>query len=135
MVSKQLINSGIRFLRDLQTDLGTEIGLAVWDKLREAMGDEISGQVLFGILKGNMGDTIRLESVVHGRLINTIKIVREFTGIGLKDAKDLVERVLYNPGHIEILHARRVNYDGLPIENIDLNHYIERLQNEGAKVS
>ena len=135
MVSEKLISSGIRFLRDLQTDLGTDIGLEVWDKIREAMGDEVAGQVLFGMIKGHNGNTLRLEAVTHGHLIQTIKLVREFTGIGLKDAKDLVERVLYNPGHTEILHARRTDYNGVVIDNIDLGHYIGRFQLEGANVS
>ena len=43
-VSNDLIRSGIRFLKDLQNDLGTEKGLEVWDKLRESMGDEEIGR-------------------------------------------------------------------------------------------
>ena len=93
-VSNDLIRSGIRFLKDLQNDLGTEKGLEVWDKLRESMGDEVAGQVLFGILRGTHSD-IRLTKIGPQK-IDAIKLVRECTGMGLKEAKDLVERVEYN---------------------------------------
>ena len=88
-VSNNLIRSGIRFLKDLQNDLGTEKGLEVWDKLRESMGDEVAGQVLFGILRGTHSD-IRLTKIGPQK-IDAIKLVRECTGMGLKEAKDLVD--------------------------------------------
>jgi hypothetical protein len=132
-ISRNLVNSGTRFLLDLQNDLGTEKGLEVWDKLREAMGDEIAGQVLFGILQGHTGNSICLEAVADGRVIEAIKLVREFTGMGLKDAKDLVERVRYNAGHVETMIGRDQDYNGHPIIH-DISAMIRRFEAVGCKV-
>lgn len=125
-VSDRLVRSGIRFLKDLQNDLGTEKGLEVWDKLREAMGDEVSGQVLFGILKGHHGNVIRLERVGENR-INPIKLVREITGVGLKEAKDMVESVCYNGRTVDL------ELYGASIDRVE--DYIRQFESFGCKVS
>ena len=123
-VSNDLIRSGIRFLKDLQNDLGTEKGLEVWDKLRESMGDEVAGQVLFGIIKGTHSD-IRLTKIGPQK-IDAIKLVRECTGMGLKEAKDLVERVEYNR------FPQDLNISNLPYEHFD--RYIRRFKEIGCEV-
>lgn len=125
MISDRLIRSGIRFLKDLQEDLGTDKGLEVWDKMREAMGDEVCGQVLFGIIKGHRGNTIRLVEV-GDRKIDAIKLVRECTGLGLKEAKDAVEYVQYGREFELILPV------GFTPENID--HYTRRFEDIGCRV-
>ena len=125
-VSDRLIRSGIRFLKDLQEDLGTEKGLEVWDKLREAMGDEVSGQVLFGILKGHRGNVIRLVHV-GDKKINAIKLVREVTGLGLKEAKDMVEAVAYNNRVVDLEMYNATE------ERVD--YYIREFEAIGCKVN
>lgn len=125
-VSDKLIRSGIRFLKDLQEDLGTDKGLAVWDKMREAMGDEVCGQVLFGIMKGHHGNVIRLEGI-GDQLIPPIKLVRECTGLGLKDAKDLVESVKFSGKAVDL------NLGGHSDSLID--DYYRRFEEIGCKVS
>jgi ribosomal protein L7/L12 len=124
-ISDRLIRSGIRFLKDLQEDMGTDKGLEVWDKMREAMGDEICGQVLFGIMKGHHGNVIRLISV-GDRKIDAIKLVRECTGLGLKEAKDLVESVQYNHKSADL------EMDDMSSTLID--QYCRRFEDIGCKV-
>lgn len=131
-VSDKLIRSGIRFLKDLQDDLGTEKGLAVWDKLREAMGDEVSGQVLFGILKGHRGNVIRLE-FVGDRRIDAVKLIRECTGFGLKEAKDIMDNVVAGrPQEFEV----GARYGITAVQDDDkIDYYVRQFENIGCKVS
>lgn len=124
-ISDRLIRSGIRFLKDLQEEMGTDKGLAVWDKMREAMGDEICGQVLFGIMKGHHGNTIRLVSIGEQK-INAIKLVRECTGIGLKEAKDLVEGVQWN--------GKSADLDMTGIGSGLIDQYCRRFEEIGCRV-
>lgn len=123
-ISNQLIRSGIRFLKDLQDELGTDKGLAVWDKMREAMGDEVAGAILFGIMKG-MRHGIRLTKIGPQK-INAIKLVRECTGLGLKDAKDLVERVEYNKYPQDLA----LNY----MSSDQIDNYARQFENIGCEV-
>ena len=124
-ISNRLIGSGIRFLKDLQEDLGTDKGLEVWDKMREAMGDEICGQVLFGIIKGNDGNVIRLISIGEQK-INAIKLVRECTRLGLKEAKDLVENVQWNGKSVDL------DMNGISVALVD--QYCRRFEEIGCRV-
>ena len=125
-ISNRLIGSGIRFLKDLQEDLGTDKGLEVWDKMREAMGDEICGQVLFGIIKGNDGNVIRLISIGEQK-INAIKLVRECTRLGLKEAKDLVENVQWN--------GKSVDLEMTGISTALIDQYCRRFEEIGCRVN
>ena len=88
------------------------------------MGDEVAGQVLFGIIKGTHSD-IRLTKIGPQK-IDAIKLVRECTGMGLKEAKDLVERVEYNR------FPQDLNISNLPYEHFD--RYIRRFKEIGCEV-
>jgi hypothetical protein len=114
--------------------LGTEKGLEVWDKLREAMGDDVAGQVLFGILKGHRGNVIQLE-FVGDRRIDTVKLIRECTGFGLKEAKDIMDSVIGGrPREIEVSNWYGIKTDGNDTGD-KVDYYIRQFEAVGCRVS
>lgn len=55
---------------------------------------------------------VRLLYVPEGKVISTIKLVREFMGLSLKDAKDLVDKVRGNCGFAKESQIVKVHQNG-----------------------
>jgi ribosomal protein L7/L12 len=83
-----VIIDGVRFLQSITQHYGTERGMAVWEKLGEAMGPEIKGQVFFALLTGEMPCQLRIRSGTCSDAVGAIKAIRHATNMGLKEAKD-----------------------------------------------
>lgn len=85
-----LINDAIQFLETMNRVYGTNRAHELWLGMKEAMGRDIQMDVFNAMLKGDSGGRIRFR--VYNRdtreVVNTIKAIREFTGVGLKEAKD-----------------------------------------------
>lgn len=97
-VPAEVIYSGIGFLRDLSTYYGDERAMQLWDSLRDGMGRDVQNAILMTMLRGGYERRAVLSMGVASKeftkKIEAIKAVRKATGAGLKDAKDLVERVI-----------------------------------------
>lgn len=67
------------------------------------------------------------ELIRQGRKIEAIKLLRESTGIGLKDAKDYVEQLM--AGTVpEIVHEPTLESDGLPPDVLFLLRSGEKIE-------
>ena len=84
-----MIADGIRFLESLTRYYGAEKGMEVWEKLGEAVGQEVKGQVFFKLLSGGYSSRVRASAGTCTRGVEVIKAIRTYTGFGLKEAKDI----------------------------------------------
>lgn len=86
-----VVRSARYFIKSLCDTYGHDRGMAVWDKIREVLGDQAAGDIFLGML------TQEYHNVSIARIgqykIEAIKLVRQLTGYGLKEAKDFVEDV------------------------------------------
>lgn len=84
----EMVSDGIRFLESLTRYYGPEQGMEVWEKLGEAVGDEVKGAVFFSMLTGEFGTKVRIQAGSCTQIVTAIKSIRLGTGCGLKEAKD-----------------------------------------------
>ena len=84
----EVVFDGIRFLESLTRHYGAEKGMAVWEKMGEAVGDEIKGKVFFSMLTGESSNRVRIQAGTCTEAVAAIKAIRMGTGMGLKEAKD-----------------------------------------------
>lgn len=84
----EVVFDGIRFLESLTRHYGPEKGMAVWEKMGEAVGDEIKGKVFFSMLTGESSNRVRIQAGTCTEAVAAIKAIRIGTGMGLKEAKD-----------------------------------------------
>lgn len=85
---EEVVFDGIRFLESLTRYYGAEKGMAVWEQLGEAVGDEIKGKVFFSMLTGESSNRVRIQAGTCTEAVAAIKAIRMGTGYGLKEAKD-----------------------------------------------
>lgn len=86
-----VIFDGIRFLESITRHYGPERGMAVWDKMGEAFGDEVKGKIFFAMLTGDTVGRVRFTSINSSQAVWAIKAIRAATNCGLKEAKDLYD--------------------------------------------
>jgi ribosomal protein L7/L12 len=84
----EVVFDGIRFLESLTRHYGAEKGMQVWEKMGEAVGDEIKGKVFFSMLTGESSNRIRIQKGNCTQAVAAIKAIRMATSLGLKEAKD-----------------------------------------------
>lgn len=86
---QEIIFDGIRLLESIARYYGPEKSIEIWDKMGEAMGTDIKGQVFFSMLTGNGSSTrVHIQSGTATDVVACIKAIRHGTGYGLKEAKD-----------------------------------------------
>jgi ribosomal protein L7/L12 len=90
VTSSGIVIQGMRFLQELQKHYGKEKGMAVWDSMREAMGDDVAGDILFGTM-ANYSSSIQYHGWREGKQVSVVKTIRQFTNLGLKDAMALAK--------------------------------------------
>ena len=84
----EVVFDGIRFLESITRYYGPEKGMAVWEKMGEAFGDEVKGAVFFSMLTGESSNRVRIQADACTQAVAAIKAIRAATGYGLKEAKD-----------------------------------------------
>jgi hypothetical protein len=66
--------------------------MELWDTISSTLDPDVKGQIFFTMLTGEYGNKITIRSIpAHAGKVAIIKAVRELTGLGLKEAKDLVD--------------------------------------------
>lgn len=87
----------VRFLRQVKSDMGAEACTRSMRVLRDVLGTDWAGRVVLDVLSDTYagGERFIIEQI-GDKKIEAIKEVRAFTGLGLKDAKDVVEAVTYS---------------------------------------
>jgi len=86
-----VVFDGIRFLESITRYYGAERGMAAWNKMGEAFGDEVKGKIFFAMLTGDSVGRVRFSSANAVQAVWAIKAIRAATGCGLKEAKDLYD--------------------------------------------
>jgi len=78
------------FIRSLCEAYGHGQGLAIWDSVREKLGDRAAGDIFLGMLIKSSEANI----VATGpNFISAIKELRQLTGWGLKESKEFLDNV------------------------------------------
>lgn len=83
-----VVFDGIRFLESLTRYYGAERGMEIWEAMGPAMGQDVKGQVFFGMLTGESSNRMRVSRGTCTEAVAAIKAIRLATGMGLKEAKD-----------------------------------------------
>lgn len=90
---RPVIQDGIAFLESLTRYYGIERGMEIWEKIGEAVGRDVKGKIFFAMISGETSGIVkfRLDDPATHNFVSIIKVVRNHTGLGLKEAKDLVD--------------------------------------------
>lgn len=88
-IQDEVILDGIRFMESLSRRYGAEHAIAVWDKIGEALGSDVKHQVFFAMLTGETSNRMRVSRGTCTEAVGAIRAIRQATGMGLKEAKDL----------------------------------------------
>ena len=83
-----VVTDGVRFLKSIVRFYGSERGMEVWEKLGEALGQDIKGRVFFSILVNNSTE-VRIGRGSCNNPVMAIRAIRVYTGASLKVAKDI----------------------------------------------
>ena len=86
-----VVRSARYFIKALCEKYGHTKGMEVWDRIREVLGDQAASDIFLGMLTQQY--TQITVSGIGNYKIEAIKLVREITGCGLKEAKDFVEDI------------------------------------------
>ena len=90
---EDLISSGLDFMRTITELFGPEEGMAMWDTISTSVSQDFKGAVFFTMLTGSHIGDVRLVNADVQQYVEVIKVVRTYTGYGLKEAKDACDRV------------------------------------------
>jgi hypothetical protein len=91
---KDIIQSGINFMRSITDAYGTDEGMKLWDGIASVLDPDIKGDIFFALLTGEYNNQISISGFEPGSdRIWRIKAIRAVTepSLGLKEAKDLSE--------------------------------------------
>lgn len=123
--SMNIVRTGIAFMLAMKQEYGIEKGLEIWDALRITLGDDVSGDILFGQLADIKSGRIMLQNCGPQK-IRVIKVIRQYTHLGLKLALELVNYPRIHDKAIEI-----------PTENSnfsEINNFVRDLRIAGALI-
>lgn len=90
---EELISSGMDFMRTITEMYGPEKGMEMWDTISTAVHPDFKGAVFFTMLTGTHLGDVRLVNADVQQYVEVIKVVRSYTGYGLKEAKDACDMV------------------------------------------
>lgn len=88
----ELIAAGIEFMRALTKIYGSEKGVEAWETIGATLGNDFKGAVLFSLLTGDHSCKLKMADIPAPHFVAVIKCVRTYTGLGLKEAKDLCDK-------------------------------------------
>ena len=88
-----LIGAGSNFLESLTKSFGAEKAVQAWDQLADFVGKEYKHDIFYNLLVGkcNFGNVTITK--IGSQTINVIKLIRTYTSMGLKEAKDITDAV------------------------------------------
>jgi ribosomal protein L7/L12 len=103
----EVVFDGIRFLESITRHYGPEKGIEVWDKMGEAIGEDIKGKVFFSMLTGESSNRVRIQKGNCNQAVAAIKAIRMGTGLGLKDAKDAYDLSAIKQVTLDVAHEEK----------------------------
>lgn len=97
----QLLSYGHSFLQVLCDAGGAELANDIWTQLADIVSPVYRKEMLMHLLVGGLGPVVITNTGPNK--INAIKIIRQYTNLGLKESKDIVDAAHYNgKGQISI---------------------------------
>lgn len=106
-----VINNGILFMRSISEAYGADEGMRLWDTIASTLDPDIKGQIFMSMITGEFMDRVALKGVQnHANAVACIKEIRGWTGLGLKEAKDMYDRVKYS-NRVEQIKVKHEVFD------------------------
>jgi hypothetical protein len=90
----RIVGDGLALMLSLTEIVGPDEGLAMWDDMSMRLGDDAKAAIFFAMLSGNGLGTVRIHHYPPNYKVHVIKLIRTYTGTGLKEAKDISEEVI-----------------------------------------
>lgn len=88
-----LIREAIAFMQSVINYYGAEEGEKAWDSIITSLGPSIKRNILMKLLTGSVEGKVVIRGYFgEPRKVPAIKAVRSVTGLGLKEAKDIIDR-------------------------------------------
>ena len=117
-----IVNDGIAFMRSITECYGTDTGLKLWDRICEVLDPDVHGEIFLAMLSGeNLPGRLKISGIVVDR-VRAIKAIREVTGLGLKEAKDMNDLTqLGNTVTLEIKSSLTRKYAAEVLRDAGLN--------------
>lgn len=107
-----IITNGMHFMRAITEAYGADEGLKLWEQIASVLDPDVKGQIFFAMITGEYNNRILLKGVEEDiNVVWCIKAIRAHTGLGLKEAKDLVDRLRSPFGHTEHITVPPEDYN------------------------
>lgn len=88
----KVVRAARTFIKAVCEEYGESRGLEFWDNIRKNLGEDIAGDIFFGMIS-DVGRSEILVRTIGPNKINAIKEIRTLTGWGLKESKDFTDDV------------------------------------------
>ena len=98
-LNRKIVVRTLALLRSLGEVYGTERAMEIWEDLAKILPEDgdLKMEVFKAMLRGgHFGDEIYIISCKRDMKIAAIKALRYWAGIGLKEAKDIVEDAIHS---------------------------------------
>lgn len=106
-IRDNLINASLDFMRALAACASAEAAEAAWNTIADTVHPSLKYDLLMRLLTGGGGQSVMLNDCGNN-IINCIKIVRQYTNMSLKDAKDLCDQVRVGfPQRVRLVNWRQ----------------------------
>jgi hypothetical protein len=103
---EQIVESGIDFLRTIKEAYGSEEALVLWEQINSVLDPDIKGLIFLRLLTGEYSGSITVVGFEGVDRVGRIKTLREITGLGLKETKDLDDKVYYNKDSFKVIPVK-----------------------------
>lgn len=84
-----VVEDSVRLLESMSTLYGAERAMEMWAALGREVGAEVQARVFLVMLTGHGGTRVYARRGTCTQAVTAIKTIRAYTGLGLKEAKDM----------------------------------------------
>lgn len=94
---KDVIQSGINFMRSITVAYGTDEGLKLWDTIADSIDPDIKGKIFFAMLTGEYNTSVTISQYKpDANRVYMVKAIRmvDSRRLDLKKAKNLVDELV-----------------------------------------
>ena len=89
----ELLTNSANLMRTITETWGPEKGMELWEKIADTLGQDLKGALFFSMITGSTMGDVCLSKINPGVMIEIIKTIRTYSGLGLKEAKDIYDFV------------------------------------------
>ena len=107
-----IISNGLHFVRAITDAYGADKGMELWEQITSVLDPEVKGQIFFAMITGEYNNRILLKGTEEDvNPVWCIKAIRAYTKLGLKEAKDMFDRLRSPFGHTEYITVKPEDYN------------------------